>query len=190
MSDAERTKWDARYREQDAAGGKPSPFLVSLDPILPHTGRALDVAGGAGRHAVFLALRGLDVTIADISRVGLDLAEEEARRAGVRLTTVALDLEREPLPEGPWDVILSFHYLNRPLFAAYPGLLSPGGRLLVVHPTRSNLLRHQKPSGQFLLEDGELPGLVPGLTVVRYEEGWLEEGRHEARLVAMSRGAS
>jgi SAM-dependent methyltransferase len=184
MSDAERTKWDTRYREQDAPSREPSPFLVSLDPILPHTGRALDVAGGAGRHAVWLAQRGLDVTIADISRVGLDLAEEEAGRAGVRLTSVALDLERAPLPAGPWDVIVSFHYLHRPLFAAYPHLLSPGGLLLVVHPTRSNLLRHHKPGGEFLLEDGELPGLVPGLTVVRYEEGWFDEGRHEARLVA------
>ena len=35
-----------------------------------------------------------------------------------------------------------------------------------------------------LLEDGELPGLVRGLEILKYEEGWTEEGQHEARLVA------
>jgi tellurite methyltransferase len=35
-----------------------------------------------------------------------------------------------------------------------------------------------------VLEDGELPRLISGLETVRYEEGWLESGRHEARLVA------
>jgi hypothetical protein len=51
-------------------------------------------------------------------------------------------------------------------------------------PTRSNLERHTRPDPRHLLEDGELPGLVPGLEIVRYEEGWTEQGRHEARLVA------
>lgn len=184
MSDAERTKWDARYREQGAPSREPSPFVTSLDALLPRAGRALDVAGGAGRHAIWLARRGLDVTLADISPVGLGLADEEARRAGVPLTTIALDLERDAPPPGPWDVVLSFHYLNRPLFARYERLLAPGGLLVIVHPTRSNLLRHPRPGPDFLLDDGELPRLVTGLEIVRYEEGWLEEGRHEARLVA------
>jgi hypothetical protein len=35
-----------------------------------------------------------------------------------------------------------------------------------------------------VLEDGELPSLVRGLEIVRLEEGWLAEGRHEARVVA------
>ena len=59
--------------------------------------------------------------------------------------------------------------------------------LVVVHPTRSNLERHDSPGPHHLLDDGELPGLIPGLEVVHYEEGWSEEGRHEARLVARLR---
>jgi len=48
-----------------------------------------------------------------------------------------------------------------------------------------DLTRHAKPGAAFLLEDGELPGLIRGgLRVERYEEGWFEEGRHEARLLA------
>ncbi len=175
MSDADRARWDARWREKGAPG-EPSPFVLSLDAILPRRGRALDVAGGAGRHAMWLARRGLEVTLVDISPVALAMAE------GV--TTVAADLEHEPLPAGPWDVILCFHYLDRRLFEAWPRLLAPGGLLVFVQATRSNLQKHEHPPARFLLEDGELARLVQGLEVVRLEEGWLDEGRHEARLVA------
>lgn len=189
MSLAERTKWDARYRASPPSF-TPSPILAELDAVLPRRGRALDVGGGAGRNALALARRGLDVTLADISPVGLDLARAEAERAGIHLETVALDfeLELDAVPAGPWDLILQLHSLHRPLFERYPALLAPGGLLVVVHPTRTNLERHSKPGPDFLLDDGELPGLVPSLEIVRYEEGWSDEGRHEARLIARSPG--
>ena len=183
MSRAERTKWDARYRASPPSF-TPSPILAELDAVLARRGRALDLGGGSGRNALALARRGLDVTLADISPVGLDLARAEAARAGVPLEAVALDLELDAPPAGPWDLILQFHYLHRPLFARYPALLAPGGLLVVVHPTRSNLERHSKPGPDFLLEDGELPGLVSSLEIVHYDEGWHDDGRHEARLVA------
>ncbi len=183
MSLAERTKWDARYRASPPSF-TPSPVLDDLDAVLPRRGRALDLGGGFGRNALALARRGLDVTLADISPVGLEQARAEAERAGLQLTTVAVDLEEDAPPPGPWDLILQFHYLHRPLFARYPTLLAPGGVLVVVHPTRSNLERHSKPGLDFLLEDGELPGLVSSLEIVQYDEGWHDDGRHEARLVA------
>ena len=43
----------------------------------------VDIAGGAGANALWLARRGLDVTLADISPVGLALAEDECRARGV-----------------------------------------------------------------------------------------------------------
>jgi tellurite methyltransferase len=184
MSEADRIKWDARYREEGEGARAPSAFLTSLDAPLPRAGRALDVAGGAGRNAIWLARRGLEVTLADISEVGLTRASEEAARAGVRLTTAALDLEQDAPPAGPWDVILCCYFLHRPLYPWFREALAPGGFLVVNHPTRSNLLRHEKPSAPFLLEDKELRGLVSGLELVRYDEGWQDDGRHEARLLA------
>jgi hypothetical protein len=76
------------------------------------------------------------------------------------------------------------YFLHRPFLAAAPALLAPGGLLLVAHATRSNLARHPRPGPRHVLEDGELPGLVRGLEILRSEEGWLEGGRHEARIVA------
>lgn len=185
MSDQVRMKWDARWRERGADPGPPSPVLTALDDLLPRRGRALDVAGGAGRHALWLARRGLDVTLADISEAGLAVASAAAAREALPLRPLALDLETDPLPAGPWDLILNFYFLERRLFPAYAAALAPGGLLVVIHPTRTNLLRHAHPSARFLLDDGELPGLIgDALTLVRAEEGWLDDGCHEARLVA------
>ncbi len=178
----DRECWDARYREQQELP-EPSPFLTSLE-LLPRRGRALDVAGGSGRHALWLARRGLDVTLVDRSAVAVARAESEARRAGVPLHTTLADLEQGPLPEGPWDLIVCVAFLHRPLFAAFPDALAPGGLLVFEHATRSNLLRHPRPGPACLLDDGELPSLIQNLEVIRYEEGWLDRGRHEARLVA------
>ena len=99
MSHDDRDKWNARYREScPYSREEPSAFLLSLDELLPRTGRALDVAGGAGRNAVWLAQRGLAVTLVDISSEALTLARAQASRAGVALEACESDLESEPLP--------------------------------------------------------------------------------------------
>src|SRR3954454_18883108 len=116
MAEADRHTWDARYRSGASQSQEPSGFLVALDDLLPCRGRALDVAGGTGRNALWLARRGLDVTLADISEVALGLASDRAIAAGVPLRTVAIDLEAEPLPPGPWELILCVNFLWRPLF--------------------------------------------------------------------------
>jgi tellurite methyltransferase len=184
-SSDERARWDARYAEEDVLCA-PSAVLTSppLVDWVPTSGRALDLAGGAGRHAVWLAARGLTVTIADVSPVGLARAEELARARGVHVDTQAVDLSCAPLPAGPWDFVLVFHYLERAVLASIADALSPQGTLVVVHPTLRNLERHARPSARFLLEEGELRALVGGLEVSHYEEGWSVEGRHEATLVA------
>jgi SAM-dependent methyltransferase len=183
MAESDRERWNARYREaRDAA--EPSPFLTALDALLPRRGRALDVAGGSGRNALWLARRGLAVTLADVSDVALEQASDAARAAGLSIATVQVDLEEAPLPAGPWDVVLCTYFLHRPLFAAIPATLAPGGLLVVAHATRTNLERHARPGPAHVLEDGELPRLAGGLEILRYDEGWLESGRHEARVVA------
>ncbi len=184
MSTDDRHRWNERYRVGDHASSAPSSLLTSAADLLPQQGLALDVAGGAGRHAVWLAERGLGVTLADVSEAALEIADRRAREANVTLSTLRIDLESEPLPPGPWALIVAFHYLHRPLFRAFPGALAPGGVLFFVQPTVRNLERHARPSRRFLLEEGEAPGLLAGLEILRYEEGWLAEGRHEAMVVA------
>lgn len=85
-------------------------------------------------------------------------------------------------------MILSFHYLQRDLFPRFADALAPGGLLVFCQPTERNLERNPRPSARFLLKEGELAELVPeGLEILSLEEAWLEEDRHEARLVARRR---
>src|SRR3954462_14506830 len=132
MSQADRDKWNTRYREGTSYARKePSPYLVSLEDLLPRRGRALDMAGGAGRNALWLARRGLDVSLADISGAAREIARGGADREGLPLRTLAIALEAGRLPPGPWDLILCVDFLWRPLFEALPVELAPCGMLVV-----------------------------------------------------------
>ncbi len=124
MSLDDQVRWDKAYRERKAGSQEPSPFLVAMEGMLPIRGRALDIAGGAGANAVWLARRGLEVTVADISPVGLALAERNAEFEGLRLRTLKIDLEQDPFPPGPWDLIVCVRFLWRPLFAVIPDELA------------------------------------------------------------------
>ncbi|MGH8910919.1 MAG: class I SAM-dependent methyltransferase [Acidimicrobiia bacterium] len=180
-SDA-RGRWNRRHATGSI--GSPSRFLTSLAPLLPGTGTAIDVAGGTGRNALWLAERGLDATLVDISEVGLATALTEASNRGLKLTTLRADLESEPFPAGVWDVVACFHYLHRPLFPAMAEAVALDGVLLCEIATVRNLERHERPPRRFLLDEGELGGLVTGLEQVLWEEGWTSTGRHTARLIA------
>jgi SAM-dependent methyltransferase len=189
----DRERWDARYRDA-RPGAAPAPFLAGVESLLPRVEpgrpapRALDVATGVGRNAVWLAGRGFAVTCADVSPVGLAVARAAADAAGLSLDLLEVDLETEPFPPGPFDLIVSIDFLHRPLFEVFPAALAADGVLVFAQATRTNLTRHPRPSARFLLDDGELPTLVRGVEVVSYAEGWFDD-RHEARLVARKSGA-
>ena len=188
MSEADRLKWDAAHARPSAFPAA-SPFLIASERLLPRRGRALDLAGGSGRNALLLAEHGLEVTIADISEVALHHAAAQARARDLPLTCSVVDFD-EGFPPGPWDALIAFNFLDRTLFTHLPTLLAQGGVFVFVQPTRRNLERHRRPSVRFLLEEGELRGLLPdALDVLQLEEGWGSNGRHEARLVARRRAS-
>src|SRR3954464_11789764 len=95
----DQQKWDEKYAAAEIPH-EPSAVLRSLELLLPKRGRAIDVAGGAGRNAIWLAVLGLDVTIADISPRGLALAQERAAERGISITPLQADLEESPFPQG------------------------------------------------------------------------------------------
>ena len=190
MPQADRDKWNRKYQDAQAYGSQPSPLIVAQKDHLPSCGEAIDVAGGQGSHALWLAQQGLTVTLADISDVALKQAGKQASKLKLALKTCLIDLEQEPFPIGPWDVILSNLYLHRPLFAALKTSLAPGGILIVLQPTKANLLRHQRPPERYLLEEDELPDLVNGLEILHYQQGWSVSGRHDALVVAKKPASS
>lgn len=125
--------WDVRYAEAELAyGDAPNDFLAAQAGRLPGSGRALALAEGQGRNAVWLATRGLEVTAVDQSAVGLARAEALAATRGVALHTLVADLAHHDLGTGCWDVIVSIwaHMppaVRRPLHRAVVAALRPGG---------------------------------------------------------------
>ena len=184
-----RSSWDSRYRERSVPT-EPAAFVsVDLAPLLGPPGRALDLAGGAGRHAVWLAERGWVTTMVDTSEVAIALAAERADQAGVDLGLVHGDLIAGTLPDGPWDLILIVHYLQRDLFLPAIERLSTSGLIAFSVATVRNLERRERPPLPYLLQEGEAPTLVEGLEILHYEEDWSTEDRHEARVVARKRSS-
>ncbi|HEY5945270.1 MAG TPA: class I SAM-dependent methyltransferase [Kofleriaceae bacterium] len=184
----DRERWNAKWRERAAELETESPLLRKHEQLLPRRGKALDVAGGAGRNAIWLARRGLDVTVVDISDVALDKGERRAAAAGLapRMKFVHADLDDE-LPFAPlFELVLIFNFLNRARRDAYASLLHHTGTLIAVQPTVQNLERHASPSKQYLVEPGELEQWATqlGFEILLSEEGWTDEGRHEAALIA------
>ena len=118
----------------------------------------------------------------------LAVSRQRAAEAGAAIRTLEIDVEQDPFPAGPWDLIVTVCYFRRQLFEVFPQRLASGGMLAVVQPTESNLQRHAKPPRDYLLDDGELPRLVSGLEVIYYEEGWLADGRHDAAFVGRASG--
>jgi tellurite methyltransferase len=83
VSQAERDKWDERYRSGSYEDRTHPTALVATWLPLLRAGTALDVACGAGRNALFLAASGFQVDALDISAVGLDRGRRDAERRGL-----------------------------------------------------------------------------------------------------------
>ena len=182
-------RWDAKYADWHEPE-PPSEFVAGCAELLDGCPTAVDLAGGAGGTALWLASQGIDTTLADVSGRALEIARIAAGERGLRLRTVQADLESDPLPtldelggEGGWHVAVCTNFLHRPLLGALAALLVPGGIALVLIATVDNLLHNARPGRPFLVERGELPELCSGLEQVSFEEGWFGQ-RHEARLVA------
>ncbi|WP_419842985.1 class I SAM-dependent methyltransferase [Candidatus Poriferisodalis sp.] len=186
-------RWDARWEAQYAdrhEPGPPSEFVTGWAELLAGCPTALDLAGGAGGTALWLAAQGIETTLVDVSQRALDIARNAASERGLQLRTVQADLEAEPPPTAAelgsatrWHAVVCSNFLHRPLLGALSGLLVPDGLALVQIATVDNLLYNARPGRAYLVERGELPELCVGLRTVSFEERWFGH-RHEARLVA------
>lgn len=141
----ELAKWESRYLGADEPfyGVEPSPFLSRSMALLPAGGRCLDLAGGEGRNAVFLAARGWDVTLIDGALAGVARAHALAATRGVPVHLVAADLRRfaTDVLNNRFDLVLVVNYHDPSLLAAACDWLRPGGALLIEGFAREQLAR-------------------------------------------------
>ena len=185
----DQKRWDLKYGERkfDPSQGV-STILKKYLRFFPRK-KALDLAAGEGRNAVFLAEHGFDVEAIDISRTALDRAKKSALSRGVRIKTVAADLDTFVIPKEEYDLILDFYFLDRRLIPKIKRGLKKEG--MVVFETYATDQRDMAAGGpskkKYLLKPNELLGLFRGFHILFYREGIFREGgkrRAMASLIA------
>jgi SAM-dependent methyltransferase len=139
-----RDDWNRRYAESELLWtAQPNRFLVAeADDLRP--GRALDLACGEGRSAIWLAEQGWQATGIDFSEVALEKGRRLAQERGVQVEFLHADLlEYEP-PESAFDLVCIL-YLQVPaderrlVLRRAAAAVAPGGTLLLVAHDTSNL---------------------------------------------------
>ena len=174
--------WNERYSRDENIIKEPMPLVVrAVSKLEP--GRALDLACGTGRHAIFLAERGWQVTAVDASIVGIELARKAAHERAVEVDWRVIDLESEgfEIEAEAYDLIGLFYYLQRNLFQQIRAGVRPGGLVIAaIHMVDySPDIKEMNPA--FLLQPGELRQEFRGWEFLHDYEGTPTEGGHKRR---------
>jgi SAM-dependent methyltransferase len=154
-------------------GFQPSPWVRRFLPLIRPGGAVLDMACGAGRHAVWLATLGYKVEAVDRYAAALlplrDLPNIHPRLAD-------LETGEWPYPGRKFDAVIVTRYLHRPLLPLLPGILTEGGVLIY----ETFMLGHERfgrpRNPDFLLRPDELlEAFAPSLEIVAFEQGEVGE---------------
>lgn len=163
----DRLKWNEKYRRGDHPVA-PSEIVRDFCR-LTGPGRALDLAAGSGRNAVFLAAQGFVVDALDISDAGLALFS--GLHPNIR--GACADLDTYEIPAQRYDLIVNTLYLNRRLFPQISEGLKTGGVLLFESLLeRPGQAGEEGPCRDYLLRPNELLHAFLRLRVIHYSESW------------------
>jgi SAM-dependent methyltransferase len=166
--------WNARYRTENPHS-EPAPLVVQTASGLP-PGRALDLACGAGRNALWLARNGWSVTAVDGAEEAIAILRRRAAEQNLEIATHVANLERGEfhIEPGAWDLVAMCYYLDRRLFAPARNGLAPDGILLaIVHITETG----EKPT-KTRMRPGELKDSFPDCEILHYFEGPPADASH------------
>jgi SAM-dependent methyltransferase len=167
------TTWDERFRTGEyPADLDPSPVLREYIEGTTD-GRALDVACGTERTAVFLAERGYDVDALDQSVEGLRITRENAENRGVgdRIDLIQADARQFEYPERHYDVVTISFFRTLDRLSDIKAALQPDGLLFYQHHLRSEPPAEVGPSSdRYRFCSNELLRACLDLTVLYYEE--------------------
>ena len=175
-------KWDKRYAADGYIYGvEPVAFLEKQINRLVH-GRALCLAAGEGRNAVYLAQQGFDVVAVDISAKGLEKARRLAQEQGVDLQTHVADLNAYDMGQDQYDLITDFYYHDPAIFPKVMAALKPGGLFILqnfsIDQPATSRFGPRNPA--FLVKPNELLERFAQYRIRYYEDTVVEldEGMH------------
>ncbi|MEP7340194.1 MAG: methyltransferase domain-containing protein [Acidobacteriota bacterium] len=174
-------KWAAKWAGCYSRGelnDQPHPLVVQFASQLT-PGRALDVACGTGRHALYLAERGWQVTAVDSSKVAIEILLERARERGVQVDAHVADLELGEFVIEPnsYDLIVNCLYLQHDLFPAIKAGVRVGGVVIAVIAMVDDDPNVKPMNPAFLLQPGELQAEFEGWELLHDFAGKSGEGK-------------
>ena len=174
-SEEQRAHWDLKYEQGLPSLIEPDPFFISayekfVAQSSPQAGTALDLAGGVGRHALWLARRNWQVTVVDVSDVAMRKLSQAALEQNVKLDLLVGDASDYKFEPARFDLILLFYHLDRSLFPKIVSALKPGGLLICKISLRWDSGEKVTTASTNPLHRNELPSLVPELDVLHHQE--------------------
>ena len=133
--DERRSHWDLKYEQGLPSLEKPDPFYLSafaqfVATQFPNGGAALDLAGGIGRHALWLGKRNWQVTVVDISEVAIRKLGQKALQLDLTLDLLTLDAREYQFKPACFDLIVMFYHFDRDICSRVLLALKPGGFLI------------------------------------------------------------
>lgn len=164
---------------------RPSYWFSAHSALMRRGTRVLDLACGAGRHALAAAQLGAQVVAVDRDPAKIREGRDAAKGFGLSVEWVEADLERTWPHLGQFDVVLLFNYLDRLRMPQVTQLVGPGGVLIF-----ETYLEIQRQLGwgpqqeAHLLKFGEISGLVAPLAMVHGREAF--EPADNAQWAAMA----
>lgn len=138
----DRRKWNAKHLKKSSPG-VPAAMVRRFLHLAP-AGRALDIASGSGRHALFLAHQGYRVDALDISDAGL----RSFAHLHPNIRAACVDLDDFRIPPGCYQLIVNFRFLSRPLIPGMIHGLAPGGLLIFETFVRPRRLPPRNAAGR------------------------------------------
>lgn len=169
MSRLDRDRWDRRY-ESGAYQPRhhPSPLVEEAAGHLDG-GRALVLACGTGRNALFLAAQGFEVEAVDVSRVAIEMAETEGNRRGLNVGWRVGDIEDLEYAEARYQLITMVRYLNQDVWASIGHALAIDGWLVMEQHLKTRR-EVAGPPAESRISPGELLAAFSDLRVIKYLE--------------------
>jgi SAM-dependent methyltransferase len=195
---AERADWwpvlfDKVYAsDRPSFNQNPSALLVEAIEGRP-PGRALDVAMGQGRNALFLAQRGWTVTGFDVSEQGLSVARANASTAGVALRAVNSAIEEFDYGTAQWDLVALVYVpasaYDAPTIAKLARALKPGGLLVIENFASARNAPDRRPVD---IDPAEVKAALSGFNLLRFDDReamseWYPQPTRLCRVIAQKR---
>jgi hypothetical protein len=190
-SEEDRNRWNKRYSASGYIYGKgPVKFLEEKLDILIK-GKALVLAMGEGRNAVFLARNGFDVDGCDVSDRAIEKSKLLARESGVTLNAFVADLEEYQIPAENYDLITCFYYTQRDLIPQIKEGLRKGGMVMFETYSIDQLKYGKDAPGPknpaYLLKHNELLDSFREFRILYYREGEIAENKSVVSLIAQKK---